>query len=88
MAVFKMFSRTLQTLFEASPDAEPSRTATRLNQITNSACRRGGAAQGGGCAPYATCADYCAVIPASPEFEIETDGVSLHELAAQLSALN
>lgn len=86
MAVFKMFSRPLQTLFEASPNAGPSRTATRLNQITNSACRQGSAAQGGRCAPYATCADYCAVIPAPPEFEIEADGLPLHEPAAQLSA--
>lgn len=85
MAVLNMFRRS-QDAPPKMPNAAQVKTTQRLNQITQSVCRRG-EHNDVKCSPYAPCYDVCPVITPPPGREPDMDGPSLEELAAELSSL-
>lgn len=85
MAVLNIFNRAA-TSRSSQTDEARSKTALRVNQITNSVCRRG-LHNDLRCSPYVPCTDVCPVIMPPAECQVDGEGVSLEDLAKQLSAL-
>lgn len=85
MAVLNIFNLAPKSRSGRTEDAR-NKAALRLSQITKSACRRG-THHDEKCSPYVPCSEVCPFIMPPSESEVDGEGLSLEDLAKQLSSL-